>query len=289
MICDFRLRPPAGDFLHTAQYDRHRNARIATSFGMYQAESVARLSMDIFFQEMDEAGITLGVLPGRFSEVFGNVSCESIRDIMNAWPGRFAAFAGIDPLNARESFEIMDREVLNGPFAGINVEPLTAHALPIFADDRRIYPIYEYAEEHRIPIVLMTGGIPNVPIDYTHPRHVEQVAIDFPSLTIVTPHGCWPHTRELVRVCLLRENVYLSPDIYSMGLPGFQDYIQAATTFLQDRFIYGSAHPTLPMKGCVEFFRSLHIKEEVWKKICWENAQRVLCQKGSSRAEDVRL
>ena len=34
MFCDFRLRPPVGDFLGTAQYNLERNARIAASFGM---------------------------------------------------------------------------------------------------------------------------------------------------------------------------------------------------------------------------------------------------------------
>ena len=75
MFCDFRLRPPVGDFLGTAQYNLERNARIAASFGMYQAESTARLYMDLFLAEMDAAEISLGVMPGRYSEVFGNVSC----------------------------------------------------------------------------------------------------------------------------------------------------------------------------------------------------------------------
>ncbi len=280
MICDFRLRPPMGDFLQTSQYDLRRNAVVTRKFGMYQAESTAKLSMALFLEEMERSGITLGVMPGRYSEVFGNVSCSSMREIMAAYPGRFAGFAGVDPLDAPEAFRIIEYEVLKGPFAGINVEPLTAHKTPLFADDRRIYPIYERAQECNIPIMLMTGGIPDVPIDYTHPRHVENVALDFPRLTIVTPHGCWPYARELARVCLLRENVYLSPDIYSMGLPGYQEYIQAATTFLQDRFLYGSAHPTMPMEGCAAFFRSLNIQEDILHKLFWENAQRVLTQKG---------
>lgn len=279
MICDFRLRPPSGDFVQTSQYDLARNAEVTRRFGMYQAESVAHLSMDLCLAEMDASGIAVGVMPGRYSEVFGHVSCASMRDIMSAYPGRFAGFAGVDPLDAHSAFAIIEAEVLNGPFAGLNVEPLTAHRTPLFADDRRIYPIYERAQECGIPIMLMTGGIPDVPIDYTHPRHVENVALDFPRLTIVTPHGCWPHARELIRVCLLRRNVYLSPDIYTMGLPGYMDYIQAATTFLQDQFLYGSAHPTMPMEGCVQFFRNLNIKEDVLCKLFWKNAQRVLHQK----------
>ena len=68
MFCDFRLRPPVGDFLGTAQYNLERNARIAASFGMYQAESTARLSMDLFLAEMD-------AVTAKFSAMFPAHHC----------------------------------------------------------------------------------------------------------------------------------------------------------------------------------------------------------------------
>ncbi len=280
MIIDFRLRPPAGDFLNSAQFNIERNAKIAEGFGMWQLPSTVHRSMDMFFGEMEQAGITMGVLPGRVSYAFGDITCASIRQIMEQYPGKFAAFAGVDLYNPRSAFEVMDKEVINGPFAGINVEPL-GFQVPMSCDDRRIYPIYEYAQEYNIPILLMTGGLPKTHISLNFPGHLENVAVDFPNLTIVSTHGCWPFSRELVHVALRRENIYIQPDIYSMGLPGYEDYIFAANNFLQDRFLYASAHPTMPMTGCVEFFKKLKLKEEVIPKIFYKNAQRVLGLKNS--------
>lgn len=275
MIIDFRLRPPTGDFLKSAQFNPERNAKMTKSFGMWQMPSTLHHSMDLFFEEMGACGITMGVLPGRVSYELGNITCESLRGIMETWPGKFAAFAGVDLLDAPSAFAVIEREVLNGPFAGINVEPM-GYENPMYADDRRIYPIYERAQEAGIPIMLMTGGFPKAHLSFTHPGHLDTVATDFPQLAIAVPHGCWPHTREVVQVALRKENIYLSPDIYSMGLPGWQDYLFAARHFLQDRFMFGSAHPTLPMSGCVEFYKKLDLPEDILEKIFYRNALRFL-------------
>ena len=84
------------------------------------------------------------------------------------------------------------------------------------------------------------------------------------------------------QVALRKPNVYISPDIYSMGLPGSQDYLLAARTFLQDQFLFGSAHPTLPMEGCVDFYKKQGFTPDIWEKITWKNARRILELKGSS-------
>ena len=284
MIIDFRLRPPYGDFLNTAQYNLKRNAAVSRRFGMWQAESVRCLSMPLFLEEMDNSGITQAVLPGRKSSVFGNVSCACIRELMEKWPGRFAGFAGTDPLNYEESFRIIDEEVIHGPFAGLNIEPPFTHSTPMFADDRRLYPVYEEASARRIPVLIMSGGFGDVPLEYCHPSHLETVATDFPDLVIVSPHACWPYGRELIQLALRKPHIYIEPDIYSMGLPGWEDYMLAAGTILQDQFLFGSAHPTLPMEGCLEFYRKQNLSETIWKKIMSENALRVLHHKEKGEA-----
>lgn len=276
MVIDFRLRPPCGDFLQSAQFNPERNAKMTKSFGMWQMPSTIHRSMDMFMKEMDAAGIDQGVLTGRVSSSMGNVSCASIREIMEKYPGRFHAFAGAPLLDYARCAEIIETEVLHGPFAGLNIEPMSTYDQPMYADDRRIYPVYDYARSAGIPVMIMTGGFCDVDMSYTHPQHIANVASDFPDLLIVCPHGCWPHTREMVQVALRKDNVFVEPDIYSMGLPGYQDYLWAANNFLQDRFLYGSAHPTMPLDGCLDFYRKADIHEEVWDKIMFKNAQYVL-------------
>ena len=183
-----------------------------------------------------------------------------------------------------DTFRIMEEEVLHGPFSGLNIEPPFTRSTPMFADDRRIYPVYEQAAAKRIPVLIMSGGFGDVPLAYCHPSHLETVATDFPDLVIVSPHACWPYGRELIQLALRKPHIYLEPDIYSMGLPGWEDYMLAAGTILQDQFLFGSAHPTLPMEGCVDFYKKQNFSQTVWEKIMWENARRVLNHKKNGTA-----
>ena len=67
MIIDFRLRPPVKPYLSGRMYNLERNKRLSESMGMYQSPSVLNYSMDMLLDEMDEAGVSIGVVPGRES------------------------------------------------------------------------------------------------------------------------------------------------------------------------------------------------------------------------------
>ena len=80
MIIDFRMRPPARGFLNIGVYDDvARTAKLTECFSMKQAPSVAQKSPELMLQEMDTAGVTMGVIPGRNGHFKGSISW--------AWPG----------------------------------------------------------------------------------------------------------------------------------------------------------------------------------------------------------
>lgn len=103
MIIDFRLRPPARGFLNLSLFrDVQRSARMSRCFGMEQAPSTARRSPELLLQEMDAAGISYGVVPGRRAyEFLGGVPNEDICAILEDYPNRFIGVAGIDPSDNR--------------------------------------------------------------------------------------------------------------------------------------------------------------------------------------------
>ena len=45
--------------------------------------------------------------------------------------------------------------------------------------------------------------------------------------------------------------------MYLFNCSGAADYIMAANNFMQDRFLYGSAYPLMPIVDCVEHFKEL--------------------------------
>lgn len=277
MIIDFRLRPPARGFLNLSLFrDVRRSARMSHSFGMEQAPSTTQRSPELLLQEMDAAGITCGVVPGRRAyEFLGGVSNEDICAIMNDYPGRFIGVAGIDPSDKAQALDEIDRFVVHGPLKGVGMEPGLLPT-PMYPNDRRIYPIYEKCEQEGIPLLLMAGGGNGPDASYSLPAIVDQIAADFPQLTIINTHGGYPWVTEILFVAYRRPNLYICPDMYLFNQPGWQDYVTAANFALQDRFLFGTAYPFIPLEAGVAHFKNLPFKPEVLPKLLYRNAVQAL-------------
>ena len=274
-VIDFRLRPPVKGFLEMVMYaGAERRDRITRQHGMEPAPSAQAQSMDQLLAEMGEADVTCGVVMGRYSGLYGSVSNQDVADIVRAWPGRFLGIGSIDPRDRKKALAQIDEALALG-LKGINLEP-GAYAEPLYADDRRLYPIYAYCEDKRIPVTIMAGGSAGPDLSYTYPVHVDRVAGDFPQLRIAITHGGWPWVQEMLHIAFRRPNVYLSPDQYLCNMPGMEAWIQAANGFLADRFLYASSYPFIGVKAYAQWFRSLPIRRELLDDLMGRNAQRFL-------------
>jgi predicted TIM-barrel fold metal-dependent hydrolase len=274
-IIDFRLRPPLMGFLDMVMYSAaERRDRITRQHGMEPAESAQKKSMDLLLSDMNEAGVTTGVVMGRYSGLYGSVSNQDVADIVKAYPGRFVGIGSIDPSNRRAAIRQID-EALSLGLKGINLEP-GAYSQPLYADDRRLYPIYAYCEDRQVPVTVMAGGSAGPDLSYTNPVHIDRVAADFPDLRIAISHGAWPWVQEILHVAFRRPNVYISPDQYLCNMPGMNDYLTAANGYLADRFLYASSYPFISVKGYADWFRKLPIRPELLDQIMYGNAARFL-------------
>ena len=73
-----------------------------------------------------------------------------------------------------------------------------------------------------------------------------------------------------------RPNVYLNPDAYGVSMPGYQQWVEAANTYLADRLLFGTAFPIVPLKPMVEAFRRPAWRDGVREKVEYKNAQTLL-------------
>ena len=274
-VIDFRLRPPLKGFLDMVMYAKaERRDGITRQHGMEPAASAQEESMPQLLAEMERAGVTCGVVMGRYSGLYGSVSNEDVAAIVREWPGRFVGVGSIDPSDRKQAIAQIDQARALG-LKGINLEP-GAYAQPLYADDRRLYPIYAYCEDQAIPVTIMAGGSAGPDLSYTNPVHVDRVAGDFPSLRIAITHGAWPWVHEILHVAFRRPNVYLSPDQYLCNMPGMNDYLIAANGFLADRFLYASSYPFISVQGYAEWLGTLPMKPELIDRIMYGNAARFL-------------
>ena len=85
-------------------------------------------------------------------------------------------------------------------------------------NDRRFYPIYEAIAEAAVPALFHTGqtgigaGLPGghrIKLRYSDPMLLDDVAADFPELTIVMAHPAVPWVDAQISIASHKSNVYI--------------------------------------------------------------------------------
>lgn len=273
-ILDFRIRPPLLGFLKMAMFDKgERRDRFTRQIGFSPSPSAQQHSMPMLLDDIKAAGVVRAVMSARVSDVLGTVSNEDVLTICKQYPDLFIGVAAVNPTTRRQAVKEIDGAIEAG-FSAIAMEP-GAYPVPLYADDRKLYPIYGHLEDRGVPMLLTTGGNAGPDLSYTLPVQVDRIAGDFPSLKIVLVHGNWPWVHEILHVAFRRPNVYVSPDMY-LPMHGMDDYVKAADTWLADRFIYGSSYPFASVKDYAAWFMKLPIRPESMERILYRNAADLL-------------
>lgn len=274
-VIDFRIRPPYKDFLQTAMYaGRARRDDITRKIGFMPSPAAEQQSVPLLLAEMDAAGITRGVVVGRNSGALGTVRNDIVKEFCDLYAHRFVPVGSIDPASWKQAPATVDTLLSEG-FRAIALEPGGA-AQPLHTDDRRLYPLYAHCEARKVPMIIMTGGNAGPDISYSAPEHLDRVLADFPSLRVVSAHGNWPWVHQILHIALRRPNLYISPDYLLANMPGTDDFVRAADTWLADRFLYASAFPFAPVGRYLEWFRRLPIRPESMERILFRNAAELL-------------
>lgn len=127
-----------------------------------------------------------------------------------------------------------------------------------------------------VPIFISLSDWGDPDIGYSNPVQLDRVARRFPKLPIVVGHGCWPWVQGVLGIAFANQNLFVSPDMYLMRLPGTSDYVAAANGYLADRFLFGSSYPSCPVGHAVKCVDeppfSLHVRERLMR----DNARRLL-------------
>lgn len=190
-------------------------------------------SVEMLIEEMDAAGIEIGVIMGRQStDPLGAIPNDEIAQCVRDHPGRFLAWAGIDLAQSMDAcLAELTRALALPNFRGVSIEPTIARTRDIErADDRRLYPIYEKGVKRQVWINISLSAVlqatVNRPYELSSPTQIYQLAKDFPELDIHVAHAAWPYVMEMIGVCFVCPNVWLSPDQYMIKqVPGAQEYV----------------------------------------------------------------
>ena len=190
-------------------------------------------------------------------------------------------FASIDPHKGKRGVDEARRLIDEHGVRGFKFHP---NAQAFFPNDRMAYPLYEVIEEAGLPALFHTGqsgvgsGLPGgggIRLKYSNPMHVDDVAVDFPTLKIVLAHPSFPWQDEALAVAVHKPQVYIdlsgwSPKYFPPQL------IQHANSLLRDRMLFGTDYPFITPERWLADFDSLDMKPEVRPLILKQNAIRLL-------------
>jgi predicted TIM-barrel fold metal-dependent hydrolase len=209
------------------------------------------------------------------------VSNDEAALVLRAHPGRFLGLARISAFTGMGGVRELERRVRDEGFRALGVSALV-DAIP--ASDRRFYPLYTKAAELGIPVRIYSSMnyATDRPYDLGHPRHLDQVAMDFPELTIIGGLGGWPWVNEMVALVRRHPRLYLDTSAHRaryLGQPGsgWEMLMQFGNTLIQDKVLVGLSAGLVgqPHETLIREYLALPLKDAVKEKWLYRNAARV--------------
>jgi predicted TIM-barrel fold metal-dependent hydrolase len=249
-------------------YKRYDELIIPKNFAAYL--SASGIAKAVILPE--NCPITTGVVPNEFVLDF----CRD-QDIL-------IPFCTVNPCLEKDVASILKACIQEGA-AGIKLYPSYNHFFP---NDKTLWPVYEMAQEHRLPVLLHTGSsvFRGSKIKYANPLHLDEVAVDFPDCILLLAHGgrgLWYETAFFLS--RLHPNVFIEIS----GLPPknlFRYFPELHKN--TDKIVFGSDWPGIKsLDANIDAIRNLDLPEQALEKILFGNAARILgLDEGQNSQED---
>jgi predicted TIM-barrel fold metal-dependent hydrolase len=275
--------------------DVHTHAEISTRQPRDPCAIIFDQHMDKYFKEMKRptiAEVAQHYRERKMAAVIFTVDSESELGqtrVANEEVAEMAAenndvlipFASIDPHKGKMGVREAIRMIEEFGVRGFKFHPTSQGFYP---NDKSAYPYYEVIQDAGLPALFHTGttgagaGAPGglgLRLKYSNPIYLDDVAADFPNLTIVMAHPSFPWQDEALAIAMHKHTCYIdlsgwSPKYFPANL------VQYANTLLKDRVLFGSDYPVMAPESWIQAFEKLPIKPEVRPLIMKENAVRML-------------
>jgi uncharacterized protein len=242
--------------------DHDRTPTLETIAGMYRALNMAAVVFTV------DAGTFTGHRP---------LSSEEIAERAAAHPDVLIPFGSVDPLRGREAVAHARRLVTEHGVRGFKFHPSLQGFSPA---DEKFYPLWEQIESLGVPALFHTGqtgigaGLPGgrgIKLRLSDPMLLDDVAADFPGLTVILAHPSVPWADSSISMATHKSNVFIdlsgwSPKYFPPAL------VRAANSYLQDKVLFGTDFPLLTPERWLRDFETLDLKPDVRIKILRDNA-----------------
>jgi uncharacterized protein len=228
-----------------------------------------------FAEFLAREGVDCAILLAEYSpRVTGIQPVEDMLAVARFEPRRIRVAANVNPHLHHPVAAEVERQLDLGAVA-LKIHPVHG-GFP--ANARELYPAYAVCQERGVPVIVHCGtsNFDGAVNRFADPIYSEDVAKDFPELTIVLAHGgrgWWYDAAAFMT--LMRENVWIElSGLPPKKLPEY--YAHHDLDRLGRKFIFGTDWPGVPgIRANAEAIAELGFADEVLAAIFAQNARRV--------------
>ncbi len=215
-----------------------------------------KISPEGVIETLDRCGIDQGVIfPLTFMPPDGKWQKlnEMTKRYVQKHPDRLIGFAIINPNDIPSSLNELERCRAEFGFKGLKLHPSMQE---FFSNSSELFPIYEYCQNHQLPILFHTGAsLPSHSDKFSHPILLDDVAVKFPNLKIIVAHMGRPYYQDAA--LLIRKHANIYADLCANeGRVGGTALLEEALTWIKTyadgvkRLLFSSDFPVFdPKKG----------------------------------------
>lgn len=239
---------------------------------------------DEVVEEFERAGVEAVLVALDLETTVHTPPCSNdfVAGMRDRHPDRILqAWGAVDPFKGEEALREARHAIEDLHMLGFHFHPIMGHYA---VNDRRLYPLFELIDSFKVPVMIDVGttgmgaGMPGgmgAKLRHAHPSAIDELAADFPSLTIVAAHPGWPWVDEMTAVALHKGNVYWELSGWAPKYFPAQLKVDIRSR-LRDKIMFGSDYPSLPYDRIFREWEELGYTDEVMEQIFHGNAERVL-------------
>jgi len=190
-------------------------------------------------------------------------------------------WASVDPWKGEDALREARHAIEDLKLLGFHFHPIMGRYA---VNDGRLYPLFELIASLGVPVMIDVGttgmgaGMPGgmgALLRHAHPSAIDQLAADFPNLTIIAAHPGWPWTDEMSAIALHKGNVFW--ELSGWAPKHFPAQLKVdIRARLKDKIMFGSDYPSLPYDRIFREWAELGYSDDVMERVFHGNAERVL-------------
>jgi predicted TIM-barrel fold metal-dependent hydrolase len=222
---------------------------------------------------MDQAGVERGLISAWYDASGPLISNDEVASFVQAAPDRFVGVASVDLRDPVRAVRELRRAVNELGFRALRIVPWLWGLPP---NHRLYYPLYAECVELGIPFLTQVGHTGPLrtsetgrPIPY-----LDDVALEFPDLTIVGGHIGYPWTTEMIALATKYPNVHIDTSAYTVRRYPSElvDYMRRHG---RTKVLFGTNYPMITPQQALKDLADLDLDDEATELFLGGNAARI--------------